>query len=242
MARRLRRTEEHSNTCPPAWLWLLAGILIGIFIAFLFYIKQIAPLHTSQPQAPPNPPQQTDLSPTADKQGLNIEDSASASLALPPEAQTRPEVPSPRFEFYDMLPQPQVTPAPERPPAEVELAQIQREDHPLSTLAPPLDMQPEDFPIAGQPYQPGVIQPSPNAAPAPGSVMLQIASFRDPRAANDLQNQLSQKGFTTHIQPAEVKGAHWYRVKLGPYASQAQAQQAQSVLQKQGYKPLIQKY
>jgi cell division protein FtsN len=30
-------------SCPPRWVWLLAGIAIGIFVSFLFYIQMLAP-------------------------------------------------------------------------------------------------------------------------------------------------------------------------------------------------------
>jgi len=41
--RRVRRSDYVSPTCPPGWAWLLAGILIGVFISFLFYLREIAP-------------------------------------------------------------------------------------------------------------------------------------------------------------------------------------------------------
>lgn len=41
--RRARRSDYVSPTCPPGWAWLLAGILIGVFISFLVYLREIAP-------------------------------------------------------------------------------------------------------------------------------------------------------------------------------------------------------
>jgi cell division protein FtsN len=38
-----RRSEYISPTCPPGWAWLLAGILIGMFISFLIYLREFAP-------------------------------------------------------------------------------------------------------------------------------------------------------------------------------------------------------
>jgi cell division protein FtsN len=61
MAIRNRRKRTNSDyvspSCPPGWAWLLAGILIGVFISFLVYLREIAPrslppetaLVTSQP-------------------------------------------------------------------------------------------------------------------------------------------------------------------------------------------------
>lgn len=81
--------------CPPGWAWLLAGILIGIFLSFLWYLREIAPniplpinnLTGSAPTrvAPPIP--------------------APAPVTPPPVATTAPPTPpAPRFEFYDVLP------------------------------------------------------------------------------------------------------------------------------------------
>jgi cell division septation protein DedD len=53
--RRARRSDYVSPTCPPGWAWLLAGILIGIFISFLFYLREIAP-HMSPKDNAPVPP------------------------------------------------------------------------------------------------------------------------------------------------------------------------------------------
>jgi cell division protein FtsN len=41
--RRNRNSNYVHPTCPPGWAWLLAGILIGVFISFLIYLREIAP-------------------------------------------------------------------------------------------------------------------------------------------------------------------------------------------------------
>ncbi|RKZ42615.1 MAG: hypothetical protein DRQ49_01215 [Gammaproteobacteria bacterium] len=41
--RRNQRSEYVSSTCPPGWAWLLAGIIIGMFISFLIYLREFAP-------------------------------------------------------------------------------------------------------------------------------------------------------------------------------------------------------
>ena len=42
--RRNRRTDNYvSPSCPPGWAWLLAGMMIGMFISFLIYLREIAP-------------------------------------------------------------------------------------------------------------------------------------------------------------------------------------------------------
>ncbi len=96
--------------CPPGWAWLLAGILIGVFLSFLWYLREIAP----------NIPL-----PINNLTGSTATRVASPSLpvvAPPPVVSTAPPktTPSaPRFEFYDVLPangKPVAKPAQTPPP------------------------------------------------------------------------------------------------------------------------------
>ncbi len=244
MARSHRGSAEVPTACPAAWLWLLAGIFIGIFMSFLFYLKQLAPLPPPVASTPPAPP----LEAAVATKNVAAED----RLELPPQEQTKPE-PPPRFEFYDMLPKSQITPPPSRPLAEQELAQIQAADMPAAPLvgSQPAPMRPEDFPVAGQPYPPALaatpaatILPATGSfmLPATGHFMLQVASFRDLQSASELQTQLNQQGFAADIQQALVNGVQWYRVRTGPYATPAQAAEIQNNLQQKGYRPLVQKF
>ncbi|AUI69238.1 SPOR domain-containing protein [Beggiatoa leptomitoformis] len=99
--RRLRREDVQS--CPP-WAWFLGGILLGIFLSFLVYLREIAPYLTHAPttETPPS-----DSSKATDKP----EKSPTSVAATPPAtvvaAEKRP-VPPTHFEFYDVLKQPSV--------------------------------------------------------------------------------------------------------------------------------------
>lgn len=77
--------------CPPGWAWLLAGILIGIFLSFLWYLREIAPniplpINNLNASSTPRvaPPAPTPPTPVANT--------------------TPPATTAPRFEFYDVLP------------------------------------------------------------------------------------------------------------------------------------------
>lgn len=97
--RRRPRSESSPvpSHCPPGWTWLLAGILIGMFISFLFCLRGITP-----PQPPIENPPPTPLTgggtpfipePPLKPQGggTPIHDSSSSSAAK-------------KFEFFDTLP------------------------------------------------------------------------------------------------------------------------------------------
>ena len=78
--RRNRNPDEEyvSPTCPPGWAWLLAGVLIGVFISFLVYLREVAP------------------------HNLPVE---SAQVSAAPKPQP---VATDNFQFYDLLPEQQV--------------------------------------------------------------------------------------------------------------------------------------
>lgn len=78
------RSNYDSAGCPPGWAWLLAGIIIGMFISFLIYLREFAPHNL--------PPEQTQVAPITQPVG--------------PVEKVTENVPkaSERFDFYDILP------------------------------------------------------------------------------------------------------------------------------------------
>jgi len=76
-----------SPTCPPGWAWLLAGVMIGMFISFLIYLREIAPYNL--------PPEDN----TVKNSYLNENMLAEGQSA---------DMPLPKFEF--MLPEDDETP------------------------------------------------------------------------------------------------------------------------------------
>jgi DedD protein len=64
------------------------------------------------------------------------------------------------------------------------------------------------------------------AAPRPksGDYWIQAASFTSRGRADDLKDGLSQKGIASHISVKDIVGKSWYRVRVGPYATKAEAE------------------
>ena len=87
----------------PGWVWLLAGLLMGLMVALLVYLGgyNISELRNSR-----TTPVQTEGSPPTDAR----------SVSKPPQPQPLPETPAaakPRFDFYTILPEMEVA-APEQ--------------------------------------------------------------------------------------------------------------------------------
>lgn len=79
-------SDEVSLSCPPGWLWLLAGIVIGMFVSFLIYLQEFSPNTLPPEQALAPPP--------------SIENTPRTST--PPPQVAAVEEPPQRFQFYDM--------------------------------------------------------------------------------------------------------------------------------------------
>lgn len=60
--------------------------------------------------------------------------------------------------------------------------------------------------------------PASNPVAVPGSYILQVASFRDARDAEALKAQLALWGVQAQVQPVDVQGETWHRVRVGPIA------------------------
>ncbi len=60
----------------------------------------------------------------------------------------------------------------------------------------------------------------------PGSYYLQVASFSDPGRAQGLRARLASRYGAAHVQPVEVNGMRFWRVRVGPFGSASDAELA----------------
>jgi cell division septation protein DedD len=83
-------------------------------------------------------------------------------------------------------------------------------------------------------------QPSPEDEPEPDapSWSVQVGSFRSEENARTLTDRLAAD-FPAFYNEGEVGGATYYRVLLGPYAREAEAESAASALAARGYQARI---
>jgi cell division protein FtsN len=205
--------HSHNTACPPPWLWLLAGTLIGICFSVLAYVYGIIPppkaaqqVVATVPTPPPSTPQtpEPQVTPTA------------KPPSVPPATETplAPTLPQTRFEFYEILP------------------------NPAAPITSPL-MRPEDFPVATEPFDNNDVAPVPTSG---GHLMLQVASFRTQADAQKLRDQLSAWGFESSIQNVTINHQEWFRTRVGPFASELETLQAQARLQEYNLHAILVKY
>ena len=80
---------------------------------------------------------------------------------------------------------------------------------------------------------------APVASTAPtGFNGFQIGSYQTSDQAAAMQNRLKKKGLSSRVEQASVKGATWYRVKVGPSASAETLQKWQQTLSGMGISPM----
>lgn len=78
------------------------------------------------------------------------------------------------------------------------------------------------------------------SSPDRSGFALQVASLPNARAAQEEVARLAAKGLSAWIRSAEVKGSTYYRIKVGPYATKADAQAAlDSVARASGTRPIV---
>ena len=120
------------------------------------------------------------------------------------------DVPPPEFQFYDLLPDQEVV-VPEE-----ELR------HP-----------PPSRPVSKKPEQPARPQPSAHG------YLLQVAAMRSAREAETVKAKLALLGYQARVSRATIKGATWYRVRLGPFRDTRQVQQVRKRLAASGFRVLV---
>jgi cell division protein FtsN len=211
--RRRPRSDEYIPVagCPPRWAWLLAGLLIGIFASFLFYLREVAPLLPQSQSSPTtattvvtqpvvkvveppvnpieNPSASTENKATENK---TTENKATENKATDNKTTTLPatEAPTQHFEFYDLLPK-----------GEVKV--------PSASPSPQ-----DDLPVT-----------------TPGRYVLQVGLFRDKQQAAGLKAHLANLGIDAQIgQTTAEGGEEWYRVHVGPFTNLEQLNHTRAVL------------
>jgi cell division protein FtsN len=204
VARSYYRSSSRS-ACPPPWLWLLAGALIGVCLTVLAYVYGIFP--------PPSrvPPPVAEAPPPTKESPASKESAAPVVKAAPVPEVPAESKPSPtRFEFYEILPNPNAS-KPRAP-----------------EISPP-PLRAEDFPAATD-----ALDSSPT-----GDYMLQVASFRNQADADKLRAQLNDLGFHASLQSVVLNQQEWFRTRVGPFASEADAMQAQARLKSYHFQAIL---
>ena len=105
----------------------------------------------------------------------------------------------------------------------------------VPAAGPPQPVETTRIPVEARPTAPSVAASGiRDPAPGSGSVMLQVASYKDQGNARDLLQDLSSKGYSGTIVRAELgERGVWFRVRIGPYAKGDEARRVLEKLRKE---------
>ncbi len=73
-----------------------------------------------------------------------------------------------------------------------------------------------------------------------GNLVIQVASLKDPEIADEMVAKLIKKGYPAYSIIGKIPGkGTWYRVRIGPYTSEDEADSALEGLKKDTFKPIL---
>jgi cell division protein FtsN len=215
-----RVNRRKRKTLSP-WLGVAAGLLIGLFVAFLVYIKLQAkpdePVYVQEILPPP--------AAATTQQDVHEAESNDPDATPPP--------PKPRFDFYTLLPEIEVVVPDEeieqsrKPPPPVVA--------PVTEAAEPAASEPPPAPAATAP-EPAPVKPVAKPAPAAtGTYYLQVGSFSDAGKADAFRAELALMGLQTSIQRVTINSKDTYhRVRVGPFGTLDELDRTRTRLNKKG--------
>jgi len=209
---RARRKKKRAKLSP--WTGVIGGLLIGLFVAFLVYIKM---------QAKPDPHVylQESIQPPAEtvRQKSPAENKDQAEVI--------PTTPKPRFDFYTLLPEMEVV----VPEQEIS-AGLKQTAPPVQKAAPVEEAEPA---TAGKPPKQAAPVAAKPAKPAAGTYYLQVGSFRNGVQAERFKAELALQGMQTSIQKVTINNKDTYhRVRVGPFRDLGMLDKTRQTLKKKG--------
>jgi len=211
---RARRKKKRARLSP--WTGVFGGLLIGLFVAFLVYIKM---------QTKPDPHvylQESFPAPVVTTEQDVREVRKDEAEAVPP-------TPKPRFDFYTLLPEMEVV----VPEQEIS-AGLKQASPPVKKAAPVEEVTPA---AATKPPQTAAPVAATTTKPSkpPAGYYLQVGSFRNGAQAERFKAELALLGMQTSIQKVTINNRDTYhRVRVGPFSDFSALDKTRQTLKKQG--------
>lgn len=230
--------QQQTSSGPSGIVWLLMGVLVGLIIAGVFYLKN----QTPHPAA---------FAPSEKTNTTNNKPAAQPSTAASSNTQNLQT----QFDFYNVLPSQKVV----GPSGDEDTSVIDNQNAtptpaaaPANNAATPATTTTTSTPVATPPTpaatSSSTASPAPVSAATPtivkpkatnnvasdnkaASYVVQIGTYTGFNEVDQLKAQLSLSGFEVNVTPVQKNGKTLQRVWLGPYHSQAEAQTMQKQLQ-----------
>lgn len=199
-----RATRKQKKTLP-GYLWLLSGLAVGLFVAFIIYLDK-------QPES------KSDFGTAVQKELEKLKQQAKKSSVIP--ATDTPAVDNQtieekeqKFNFHTILKELEVLiPDDETQPPNVKNKTTLDTDNINTTITNPAR------PITAE-------------SKSKTQYVLQVGSFRSLNDAEKLKANLAFLGLSANIQHVTVNKQAWHRVRTGPYKNKQQLYASKKTLQ-----------
>ncbi len=216
--------------------WMVGGVAIGLLIGAGMYAlanKGNTPeaSATTQPGISAttslgDSPAPTDSTLVAN----NTPDSAAGNTPAQPTDET------PGFSYHAVLPQLEID-----VPLAVQVEQAATAPKPAAEKKPaaaPPSEEADKKPALAVTDTPKPETKKTTPAALTGTNAFQVGSYKTQDQAADMQNRLKKKGLNSQVVAANIQGATWFRVRVGPATSPEMLQQWQQTLSGMGISPM----
>lgn len=215
-----KRRSSASRRGVPGWLWGVAGLVAGFFLAQYVQDSAPAPMATVLPRAP----------------------TGTSTESAPDDTASEPRMPT--FEFYTLLPESEViaprsevvVPPPRPPVPSNDNDADESVDDAVDPIAAQIAASTASEASAPAPASTTASEPTSDG----NRYMLQAASFRESGDAQQLAGRLRNFGLLAQISEVQSsEGETWHRVQVGPYDDTRELNRAQDLMVTQGIEPLM---
>jgi len=240
-----RRSGGTAGT--PGWVWLLVGLIIGAVVGVVMYFKYTQPDNNGLPR--PNPSAQAVKSANP---GVAPEGAAPKALDTTAAAPQKT-----KFDFYTLLPEKEVVIPDEELSARVKAEAAAQAASKAQGQLPP-GTSPDSTTAVGN--APTSTIPNPATQVVPGSTasnasttttaippdmnpanptaatttqkryLLQAGAFRNGAEADNLKARIALLGLVGRVEIVQTPNGDMHRVRLGPYATASELEQAKQKL------------
>jgi len=223
-SKKKKRSGASTATRPqvPGWAWLVAGVLVGVFVSFLVKLAGTPSSGSATPVAVKagdkvvksatletgKDVNKSALSKVADKPSEKDKDADKSVDKTADKTPPDTAKPATRFDFYTLLPEREVI-----VPNEREAIKAKDKQKAVAGQAPTEEVD--------------------------ESLFLQVGSFRSAQEADRRRAQIILLGLDAKVESVQANGDTWYRVQSGPFTSRDKLSKARTQLSGAGIESLL---
>ncbi|MFP3875017.1 MAG: SPOR domain-containing protein [Thiohalophilus sp.] len=194
----------------PGWVWLLGGLFIGLFVAFLIYLADNT---GSDPEAGISGSVNELIGKFQDTRKDTREVRTDKKQAPPPPEEQEED--KPRFDFYTILPE-------------------------LEVVIPEHDLFGKEEEPETRPHSGDLGAETPATSDSDVRYIIQAGSFRNPEQADRLKAQLALHGIEASVQTVKINDNDtWHRVRVGPINDLSTVNRTRKRLQDNGIATIV---